>query len=280
MSAQPRVALVVGSGNVKCAAALGVWKVLARHGIAVDMLVGCAAGSIYAAGMAFGEEIAAIEDKSRSLWYDLMSDYATKLRAVLTGETSFTERSGLIDGSAAQARIAELYGEHTFAETQTLLHIVATDFVTGEPVVLSEGSVTDALHASVALPIIFPPHEVRGQLLTNGAVSNPMPADVAIKEGCDVILAMAFELPYPPVMRNFYAVQTHLNAVFVNNVLRSTCAFYNVAHHAEIISLQPAFEREIGDYDTGQVPYIIEQGERAAEAQVPYLQELLSADKD
>ena len=44
-----RVAVVIGSGSVKCAAALGLFKVLARESIPIDMVVGCSGGALYAA---------------------------------------------------------------------------------------------------------------------------------------------------------------------------------------------------------------------------------------
>ena len=47
-----RVALVIGSGSVKCAAALGAYRVLQREGIGVDMVVGCSAGSLFASVIA------------------------------------------------------------------------------------------------------------------------------------------------------------------------------------------------------------------------------------
>lgn len=64
----PRLGLVIGSGSVKCAAALGLWKVLEREGIQLDMVVGCSGGSIFAAGIAFGDEVSAIEQSTISLW--------------------------------------------------------------------------------------------------------------------------------------------------------------------------------------------------------------------
>jgi NTE family protein len=39
-----RIALVIGSGAAKCAAALGLWKVLSREGIHIDLFVGCSGG--------------------------------------------------------------------------------------------------------------------------------------------------------------------------------------------------------------------------------------------
>src|SRR3546814_7677384 len=43
-----------GSGAVQCAAALGLWQVLRRENIDIDMVVGCSGGSIYASVMALG----------------------------------------------------------------------------------------------------------------------------------------------------------------------------------------------------------------------------------
>ena len=64
----------------------------------------------------------------------------------------------------------------------------------GEKVALSEGSLFDAIRASLAIPIIFPPWEVDGRLLIDGAVSDPLPIDVAIQDGADIIIAMGFPL--------------------------------------------------------------------------------------
>jgi len=276
MSDQPRLGLVVGSGSIKCAAALGLWRALERNGIKLDMVVGCSGGTIYAAGIAFGDDISHVEEATHRLWTaDLMSGYASNLRAAMTGKTRFTERSGLIDADETRDRITTLYGERTFAETETPLQIVATDFMTGEPVILSQGRVMDAIRASIAIPMVFAPYEVDGRLLTDGAVSNPLPVDVAIKEGCGVILAMGFELPLRTRMRSFNAVQSHLNAVYINNILRAKYAFHNLAHHAEIVPILPTFERKIGNFDGAQLSYIIELGEREAEAHMPYLKRLL-----
>ena len=54
MSDRPRVALVLGSGGLKCAAALGVRTVLEREGIDIDLLVGCSGGGVYASMLALG----------------------------------------------------------------------------------------------------------------------------------------------------------------------------------------------------------------------------------
>lgn len=51
MNRQPQVALVIGSGGIKCAASIGLWKELLKAEIQVDLLVGSSAGSLYGAVM-------------------------------------------------------------------------------------------------------------------------------------------------------------------------------------------------------------------------------------
>jgi NTE family protein len=259
-----------------CSASAGVLKVLQREGIEVSQAVGSSAGSIYAALLALGESPVQLAEKSRRLWTsDLFLGYASNLRTVLSGETRFDEQSGLIDDSLINQRLEEIFGEYSFANTRLPLSIVSTDLYNGESVTLTEGSLRDAVRASISIPLIFAPWKIGEQWMVDGAVSNPLPVDVAIKNNAEIILAMGFELPTRQRMRSYTAVTTHFNSVYMNNILKSRFAFFNAVHHAEIIPIMPAFKRSIGTFDVEQIPYIIEEGERAAEEQIPYLQRLL-----
>ncbi len=277
-NSHPRLALVIGSGSVKCAAALGVWKVLKREGIEVDMVVGCSGGSLYATGIALGYDIAEFEKMTLNFWTsDLMSSYTSNLKAAMAGEMEFNERSGLVNDAPMMERLKDAFGDRQFSEARIPLYLVATDIRNGEKVTMSSGKLFDAIRASVAIPMIFPPWEVDGRLLTDGAVSDPLPVDVAIKEGAQIILALGFDLPYRTRMRSMNAVQTHLNAIYMNNILRATYAFYNLAHHAELITLLPEFDKQVGNFDTHLFPHIIEKGEQTAMTQLPYIKRLLEA---
>ena len=54
---RPRLALVIGSGSIRCAAVLGLTKVLERAGIRLDRVIGCSAGSLYAGCIALGFDL-------------------------------------------------------------------------------------------------------------------------------------------------------------------------------------------------------------------------------
>lgn len=272
-----RLSVVIGSGGVLCAAALGLGKALRREGLVPGMAVGCSGGSIYAATLALGYDPAEAERLTLDLFTsDVFEGYTSNLKSALTGETRFTEASSLIDDRLMLDRLTRAFGEKSFKDAAIPLYIVATDFYTGERVVLSSGRIVDAIRASIAIPMIFSPWKVGEQLLVDGAVSDPLPLDVAIQEGSDVIAAVGFEMPTRKRMNSYTAVTTHFNSLYMNNILKSTFAFYNAVHHAEILPILPEFAHPIGTFDTAQIPYIIAQGEKAAEQHIPYLKQLLA----
>jgi NTE family protein len=271
-----RLSIVIGSGGILCAASLGLIKALKREGFEPTLAVGCSGGSLYASMIALNIDAETSLALTGALYKnDIVDGYASNLRAAMSGETRFTESSGLVDDKVMLERLRAAFGEKTFADTIMPLYIVATEFYSGEAVVISSGSLVDATRASSAIPMVFPPIKIGDKLLVDGAVCNPLPIDVAIKEGSDVIIAMGFELPMRKRMNSYAAVTAHLNSLYMNNILKSSFAFYNAASHAEIIPVLPVFDRQISGFDDHQLPYIIEQGERAAEEQIPYLRRLL-----
>ncbi|MGY0798856.1 patatin-like phospholipase family protein [Lysobacter sp. A286] len=273
-----RVALVIGAGSVKCAAALGLWKVLKREGIDIDMLVGCSGGSLYAATMALGYDVETSERLTRELWTPAITkrrDMRSILGAFMPKLFGFDGHFGMVHGEPMMRALEGPFGGRDFADATIPLHIAATALDNGERVVLSKGSVRDAVRASIAIPYIWKPMCIDGRWLLDGCMSDPLPIDIAIREGADVILAMGFESPYPSRIRSATRYAFQVNSIYTNNLLRANYAFHNLAHHAEIIPMLPDFDRPIRLFDTDQFPYVIEQGERAAEAQLGYLRKVL-----
>ncbi len=275
-----RLSIVIGSGGVLCAASLGLSKVLRREGLVPGMAVGCSGGSIYASLIGLGIDPAEVERLTLNLFTsDIFEGYTSNLKSALSGETRFTETSSLINDNIMYERLKAVFGEKTFNDTVFPLHIVATELYTGERAVISSGKILDAIRASVAIPLIFSPWKVGDQLLVDGAVCDPLPIDVAIQQGSDVIAAVGFEMPTRKRMNSYTAVTTHFNNIYMNNILKSTFAFYNAVHHAEIITILPDFEKSVGTFDTSQIPFIIAQGEKAAEEHIPYIKTLMEGER-
>ncbi|MBI2333622.1 MAG: patatin-like phospholipase family protein [Chloroflexi bacterium] len=99
MAKKPRIALVVGSGSVKCAAALGLWKALDHEGIPIDMLVGCSGGSIYASTMSLGFSLDECIEYTQTLWNERVTNeknWRAMLSAVFPKIFKFGHDFGMI----------------------------------------------------------------------------------------------------------------------------------------------------------------------------------------
>jgi len=270
-----RVELVIGSGGIKCAAAIGMWNVL-KDEIPVNLIVGCSGGSIYGSCISRGATVEYMADTSKEIWTkDIMQGYTANLKASRDGSLKFNERSGLVDDSFLNEALKKVAFDLSFEDVEIPLKIIATDMMTGGKVILSEGRIQDAVRASLAIPLIFPPWEIDGRLLIDGGVSDPLPIDVAIQEGADIIIAMGFSLSYRKRFRSMTAVQEQINSIYMNNILKATYAFYNLAHHAEIFPIIPEFNEPLSMFDVKKIPDIIAKGEEATRKQLPHVKRLL-----
>ena len=165
---EPRVAVVLGSGSVKCAAALGLLKVLRREGIGIDMIVGCSGGSLYAALIALGHDVETAEAMTRRLWTKELTsrrNHRSLFSVFLPRLFGFNESFGMVDDALILQRLKEAFGDATLEQALIPLYLTATDFHTGDQVVFERGSVVDAIRASIAIPYVFRPWPVDGRLL-------------------------------------------------------------------------------------------------------------------
>jgi NTE family protein len=276
----PKVALVVGAGAIKCAAAIGVQKVLEDAGIGADLVVGCSGGAMFAALIALGYDAAQAEKLVMQMWTSEVTrrhDRKAMLRALLPKLFRFDSSWGMIDDTLITDRFNKVYGDRTFADTKVPFHVVAADFENGEKVVLSEGRLADAIRASIAIPFVFKPWRIGERLLIDGSLADPMPVDVAIRENATVILAIGFDNPYQRRVNSPVRFAFQVTTVMTNNLLRANYAFHNLAHHSELILILPEFDGRVNAFDTARLPHIIERGARAMEEQLPYVKQVLAA---
>lgn len=280
--ARHSVTLVIGSGSVKCAAAIGVAQVLAEAGIGVERVVGCSGGALFATLIAMGHTTQSARDLTLRLWtkeiaakrntWAMLSALAPRLLGFAAS------RFGMRDDRIINQRLKEAFGDLQIQDTTIPLHITATNFKDGELVDLSSGPAAQAIRASLAIPFAFAPVELNGQLLVDGYVSDPMPVSVAIKHGARVIVAVGFESPMMEHIGSAGRFAMQLSSIMSNNLLRARYAFNSVAHHAEVITIIPEFTQRIRLFDSDKVPYIIEAGAAAARDQIGYLRRLLDDD--
>ena len=268
----PRIALVIGSGGIKCIAGIGMLKVLHRERLLPDVIIGSSGGSLFGAVFAAGEHPDRIEEKVLAMWkkqefrdidyFDLPKLFFPKL-------FRYDEMFGLVRGNRIEKIFRKHFQDMHFEQCKIPLQIVATDFFSGEPVVIDKGSIAEAVRASIGIPLFFQPKKIDGQVLVDGGISNPLPIDVAIRYGADIIIAMGFESPTYSHIDSPLKALLHLIGISSNNLQIANHAVHNMAHHYEIVTIHPELQGEFHFFDVEKIPDLIKIGEEEATAELP-----------
>ena len=165
-----QLALVLGSGGVKGLAHVGVLEVLSAAGIEPDMIVGCSAGAIVGAMYAEGQSISAMKRKlGKSKKDDVLAvSPATFPISIYTGDK-------------LKEYLEKIIISRRFKQMRMPFAVVATNLQFGTETMFNSGQLIPAVQASAAIPGYYPPVVLGGQPFVDGAVSSPVPVDVARK---------------------------------------------------------------------------------------------------
>ncbi len=244
-----KIGLALSGGGVRGAAHVGVLRILEREGIRPDCVVGVSAGSIVGAGYCAGMSVAKMEEIALNLQW-------SKLGRIVR------PRLGFFDSQRLESYVTELIGDLQFAELSIPFAAVAADILTGQLVILREGSVAQAVRASCALPGIFTPVERGDQLLVDGGVINNLPVSVAREMGADYVIAVDL-LPLPPTRRARPQNLFEMWALSFYTLLRVT--------HAEGKDADCLITPAVGSYGTfefSKIEEVLKKGVEAAEAKI------------
>ena len=113
--------------------------------------------------------------------------------------------------------------------------------------------------------------------LIDGGVANPLPIDVAIKEGADIIIAAGFETPLHPDVNSVRKFISQRFYLLVSKLLHFRIAFYSLASNSEIVIINPEFEENIKLTDVQKIPELIEAGKKETTKHIGYLKRLIQA---
>jgi NTE family protein len=178
----PTIGLALGSGDARGLAHIGVLKALKEASIPIDMIAGTSMGAIVGACFAKDGEIDAIDKLALKMHW-------RQLARLLDPKLNFLKQ-GLVGGTKIQEHLYSLIGDIEFKDLKIPLAVVATDINTGEEIVIREGSVIEAVRASISLPGIFIPVRLKGRCLVDGALTSPVPVDILSDMGAEFIIAV------------------------------------------------------------------------------------------
>ena len=175
-----KIGCALGGGAARGLSHIGVLKVLHENGIAPDIITGTSIGALIGALYAGGLEPVDIERIVLGLdWKKLL--YLADMTLPL---------NGLLQGRRVVSLLKSILGNTTFSQLRCDFACVATDIISGEEVILREGSLVEAVRASISIPGIFTPVQIGGRYLVDGGLVNTVPVSVCRKMGAEYVIGV------------------------------------------------------------------------------------------
>jgi NTE family protein len=180
----------MGGGGVKGLAHAGAWRAIVESGLEVAELIGTSIGALVAAcvggGMTWEEQAGRASTQKRP---DIVT--LNRWAFLLNG---ISEPSVFRD-DAFRTYLADVLPAQAFDDLVLPVSMNAVHLETGRTEWFGVGgrldvSVADAVYASCALPLFYPPAEIDGELYVDGGVMDPLPVERAAERGADLILAI------------------------------------------------------------------------------------------
>ena len=212
---RPKIGLALSGGGALGLAEIGVIQWLEENHIPVDRVAGTSMGSIigamYATGMsaaeirAFAEKVdweqallpepiySQLSYRRKQDRRDFLINAPLGLKHGLSGPNGFNSGQGvelLLDRIAFPES-----GLASFDDLPIPFRCVATDMQSGEVVVLRDGPLAEAVRASMAIPGVFTPVEIKGHVLADGGMVQNIPVETVKTMDADVVVAVELRLP-------------------------------------------------------------------------------------
>ncbi len=189
------IGLALGSGAALGLAHIGVLRVLERENIPIDIVTGSSIGALLGAFWANGMSSHDIEVVAQ--------EFRSK-QSLLKLTDLTVPKSGIFTGRRVTKFLSHNLGSTTFRDLKIPMKITAVDYHRRELVVLDEGSVVDAIRASVSIPAVFEPVKIYGRWMIDGGVLDPVPVDVLNQMGVHRVIAVN-TLPSPENIHRKYS---------------------------------------------------------------------------
>lgn len=176
------VGLALGSGAALGLAHVGVLKVLERERIHVDMISGSSIGSLIGALYAIGKSAAEIEEAALEI------NSRFKLLRLL--DMNVFPLRGLLHGDMVMRHFKKHLGNKTFDDCKIPLRVIGANLSTRQAITLDSGFITDAVRTSIAIPAIFKPTFIAGDVVVDGGILSPLPVRALHEAGANKVIAV------------------------------------------------------------------------------------------
>lgn len=256
-------AFVLSGGGSLGAVQVGMLQALAERDVRPDLLIGTSAGAINAAYIAGHGTSRQSLDALATTWRGLRRQDVfpfDPLRHLLA-------LAGSRDSLCSNRNLRHLIEAHlpyrNLEDAAIPIHVVTTNLLSGEEVLLSTGDAVSAVLASAAIPGVLPAVKRDGLILVDGGVANNAALSQAVALGADEIYVLpagfACALQKPPTSALAAAVQA-LTLLIEQRLVIDVAQF---AGHAQIKVLPPLCPLALSSADFSHAAELIERAHNA-----------------
>lgn len=252
---RPRIGIAFGSGSRHGLVHVGIIKAFAEAGLRPAVVTGTSAGAIAGALWASGLE------------WDRIRRAASEISWLKGGRLSLD--MGLLDNESVRRLVREHTAGRPIQDWPIRFGAVASDFATGERVLLSSGDASEAVTASASVPVLYAPVPIGGRGLVDGALVEPVPIRAARELGAEFVIAVdvAFRPSEEPASSIFDAPFQAMH-ILVNRLIEEQIGEADFAIRLDVHHLFDA-------PDTDRM--LLAAGERAVRERWPQIQAALLA---
>jgi NTE family protein len=262
-----RTLLVLGGGGVKGMTHAGAWRALCEAGIEVSEVVGTSIGALVGACIANGQTF---EDLSRAALALKKADIVLLNRwtVLLNG----IRQTSVFQSEPLRNYIASLITAESFDDFDIPIQVNAVDLENGDIHWFGAGgrndvSPVDAIYASCALPLFYPPAEIDGRYYVDGGVVDTLPVLRAADRGADLIIAIdagAGKTRDSLDTVNKGMIAIHHRVTEIMGYRRKRAVIDNWTG-PQLIYIRPSLHK-FSTFDFGQTEFFLEEGYRATMA--------------
>lgn len=265
--AKKRVVLVLGGGGMKGLAHVGAWRALLEAGEQVDEIVGTSIGALIGVCIAGGVEHERLQSLARALQ---KADIATLNRWALL--LNGIRQQSVFRGDVFRSYLERVLPEGGWDALKLPISLNAVDLETGRLEWFGTGGRTDvplcdAVYASCALPVFYPPAELGGRYFVDGGVLDALPVGRAAERGADRIIAIDVGSgehadAADVVSKGMIAIQQRVMQISGYGRRRSSVDQWR---GAELVYVRPDLET-YSTFDFASTEYFLAEGYRATRA--------------
>lgn len=185
-----RAILVLGGGGVKGMAHIGAWKAVVESGVEVVEIIGTSIGALVGACIAAGQGWQELAPQALALQKRdivLLNRWALLLNGI--------RQPSVFLGERFQEYVRTVLPVQRFDQLRMPVSMNAVDLETGRTEWFGAGGRTDvpladAVYASCALPLFYPPAEIEGRQYVDGGVGDSLPIERAVERGAELVIAV------------------------------------------------------------------------------------------